>query len=106
MDLDPLVSRCMNYKVGDEVLVKARITSVFTTAYTADCSCYNFYLKNEDILQEPQMTAEEAWEIAKRICTSDYDLEGRNIYGNSLLRKPKQKSKRGKRIKRLRLGTK
>lgn len=63
----------MKYKVGDEVLVKARITSVFSTAYTADCSCDNFYLKNEDILQEPQMTADEAWEIAKRICTSDYD---------------------------------
>ena len=57
----------MEYKVGDEVLVKARITSVFSTAYTADCSCGNFYLKNEDILQEPQMNAEEAWEIAKKI---------------------------------------
>lgn len=57
----------MKYKVGDEVLVKARITSVFSTTYTADCSCGNFYLKNEDILQEPQMTAEEAWKIAKKI---------------------------------------
>ena len=63
----------MKYKVGDEVLVKARITSVFSTAYTADCSCGNFYLKNEDIMQETKMNAEEAWEIAKRICTSDYD---------------------------------
>ena len=63
----------MEYKVGDDVMVKAKITSVFGAAYTADCSCGNFYLKNEDILHEPQMTAEEAWEIARRICTSDYD---------------------------------
>lgn len=57
----------MEYSVGDEVMVKAKITSVLGTAYTADCSCGNFYLKNEDILHEPQMTAEEAWEIAKKI---------------------------------------
>lgn len=57
----------MEYSVGDEVMVKAKITSVLGTAYTADCSCGNFYLKNEDILHEPQMTAEEVWEIARRI---------------------------------------
>lgn len=57
----------MGYKVGDEVLVKARIASVFSKTYTANCSCGHFYLKNEDILQDPQMTAEEAWEIAKKI---------------------------------------
>lgn len=57
----------MKYKVGDSVMVKAKITSVLGTAYTADCSCGNFYLKNEDILHEPQMTADEAWEIAKKI---------------------------------------
>ena len=57
----------MVYKVGDEVLVKARIASVFSKTYTANCSCGPFYFKNEDILQEPQMTAEEAWEIAKKV---------------------------------------
>lgn len=57
----------MEYSVGDEVMVKAKITSVLGTAYTADCSSGNFYLKNEDILHEPQMTAEEAWELAKKI---------------------------------------
>ena len=57
----------MKYKVGDEVLLKARITSVFSRTYTANCGCGNFYITNKSILQEPQMTAEEAWEIAKKI---------------------------------------
>lgn len=62
------------YKVGDEVLVKAKITSVFDKTYTANCSCGNFYISDEDLNEcDKDMNAEEAWEIARRICTSDYD---------------------------------
>ena len=71
----------MKYKVGDEVMVKAKITSVLGTAYTADCSCGNFYLKNEDILHEPQMTAEEAWEIAKKLFADYSNTELDEIFG-------------------------
>ena len=77
----------MKYKVGDEVMVKAKITSVLGAAYTADCSCGNFYLKNEDILHEPQMTAEEVWGIARRIilperCGGLSSKEIRHIFGD------------------------
>lgn len=71
----------MGYKVGDEVLVKARIASVFSKTYTANCSCGHFYLKNEDILQEPQMTAEEAWEIAKNLFANYSNAELDDIFG-------------------------
>lgn len=71
----------MKYKVGDEVMVKAKITSVLGTAYTADCSCGNFYLKDEDILHEPQMTAEEAWEIAKNLFADYSNIELDEIFG-------------------------
>lgn len=71
----------MKYKVGDEVLLKAKITSVLGTAYTANCSCGNFYLKNEDILHDPQMTAEEAWEIAKNLFADYSNIELDEIFG-------------------------
>lgn len=71
----------MGYKVGDEVLVKARIASVFSKTYTANCSCGHFYLKNEDILQDPQMTAEEAWEIAKNLFANYSNAELDDIFG-------------------------
>lgn len=66
----------MKYKVGDEVLVKARIIIVndeknmpYTIVreknlgYTTNSMC----VKESDIVKQPEMTAEEAWEIAKKI---------------------------------------
>ena len=66
----------MKYKVLDEVLVKARIIIVndeknmpYTIVreknlgYTTNSMC----VKESDIVKQPEMTAEEAWEIAKKI---------------------------------------
>lgn len=66
----------MKYKVGDEVLVKARIieaNNTKTIPYTiirekSTGSTFNcMRVKESDIVQNPDMTAEEAWEIAKKI---------------------------------------
>lgn len=64
----PLVSRCMKYKVGDEVLVKARIVEDSVFGYglkTYDNIIFNE--KKDEVIPVPEMTAEEAWEIAKKI---------------------------------------
>lgn len=82
----------MKYKVGDEVLVKARIIEVKEgekypykikrSSNLAD----NIYVGESDIVQKPDMTAEEAWEITKKILfipslggIEDVDLQG--IFG-------------------------
>ena len=71
--MDPLVSRYMKYKVGDEVLVKARIINGTRRYFGVEIEDNRFDVCEDDIVPVPKMTAEEAWEIAKRICTSDYD---------------------------------
>ena len=63
----------MKYKVGDEVLVKAKIISGTRMYFGVDIDGNRFDICEENIVPVPSMTAEEAWEIAKRICTSDYD---------------------------------
>lgn len=68
----------MEYKVGDEVLVRARIIEVKedekTTYKVKRCGnpvpdnfASTIYVKKTDIVPEQDMTAEEAWEIAKKI---------------------------------------
>ena len=58
----------MDYKVGDEVLIKAEISCVYSHTYAAKGSCGHFYIQDDDIVQSNNdMTAEEAWEIAKKI---------------------------------------
>lgn len=62
----------MIYKVGDEVLVKANIVSGKIIANTINCyrvsigSSY-FDIGEDSIIPIPDMTAEEAWEIAREI---------------------------------------
>ena len=71
----------MKYKVGDEVFVRCKIINVYpgsTVPYeVVRTKCNPGFEKplyilagDEDIVD---MSADEAWEIAKRICTSDYD---------------------------------
>ena len=68
----------MGYKVGDEVLVKAVINDICVgevhpyevkAADNPGCgsSVRVIYVREEDVLPIPDMTAEEAWEIAKKI---------------------------------------
>ena len=58
----------MGYKVGDEVLVKARIIEDcigICGLKTQEGIVFN--AKKENLLPIPDMTAEEAWEIARKI---------------------------------------
>lgn len=67
----------MKYKVGDEVLVKARIHYIVNqeTELPYEVKERNngkiaprtIWVKEEDIQPEPTMTAEEAWELAMKI---------------------------------------
>lgn len=67
----------MKYKVGDEVLVKVRIHHIVNqeTDLPYEVKEINngkigprtIWIGEEDIQPYPQMTAEEAWEIAKKI---------------------------------------
>lgn len=68
----------MIYKVGDEVLVKANIIAGKIIANTINCyrvsigSSY-FDIGEDSIIPIPDMTAEEAWEIAREIETMRSD---------------------------------
>lgn len=68
----------MKYKVGDEVLVKARIVEVkederipYKVKRCGNPAPDNFSsticVEKSDIVQDPDVTADEAWEIAKKI---------------------------------------
>lgn len=64
----------MEYKVGDEVLVKVRIVEDSVFGYGLKTHNNILFTEEKDeVIPVPDMSAEEAWEIAKRICTSDYD---------------------------------
>ena len=68
----------MKYKVGDEVIVKVRISEVYEkNNYPYEAvnvshrnKARSIALRESDIIQEPDMTAEEAWEIARKIVVS------------------------------------
>lgn len=66
------------YKVGDEVLVKGVINDIYVgekKPYAVKSVDNNFcrdtarviYIREEDIIPVPDMTADEAWEIARKI---------------------------------------
>lgn len=82
----------MKYKVGDEVLVKAKIISGVRKYFGVDVKDNRFDICEDDIVPVPDMTAEEAWEIAKKISLLPYygGLENiylRNIFGTDDLAK-------------------
>ena len=65
----------MEYKVGDEVIAKVRISEVYEkNNYPYEAvnvshrnKARSIALRESDIIQKPGMTAEEAWEIAKKL---------------------------------------
>lgn len=82
----------MNYKVGDEVLVKAVINDIFVGEVhpyevkavdnpMCGSSARVIYVREEDVLPVPDMTAEEAWEIAKNLFANYSNSELDEIFG-------------------------
>lgn len=79
----------MKYKVGDEVLVKVQIVKDGLFGYglkTPDSIL--FTAKKDGVIPIPDMTAEEAWEIVRKIIyeVSDGGMtldELRSVYGTS-----------------------
>ena len=76
----------MKYKVGDEVLVKVRIHHIVNqeTDMPYEVKAINngkieprtIWIREEDIQSDSPMTAEEAWELARRIVgCSEHGLE-------------------------------
>ena len=57
----------MKYKIGDEVLVKAKIINGTRRYFGVEIEDNRFDVCEDDIVPVPDMTAEEAWEIAKKI---------------------------------------
>lgn len=57
----------MKYKVGDEVLVKAKIINGTRRYFGVDIEDNRFDVCEDDIIPVPDMTAEEAWEILSKI---------------------------------------
>ena len=71
----------MKYKVGDEVLVKVRMVGDRSYGYALET--YDdllFTAKKDEVIPVPDMTAEEAWELAKKILLyPDHEIE--EIFG-------------------------
>lgn len=57
----------MKYKVGDEVLVKAKIINGTRRYFGVDIEDNRFDVCEDDIIPVPDMTAEEAWKILSKI---------------------------------------
>ena len=80
----------MKYKVGDKVLVKVKIIEVDNNGYYAIPinGNFTFWVEDESIVENTDMTAEEAWDLARKIA---YDVSDggmsiddlRNVFGIS-----------------------
>ena len=57
----------MKYKIGDEVLVKAKIITGVRRYFGVDIEDNRFDVCEDDIIPVPDMTAEEAWKILSKI---------------------------------------
>ena len=78
----------MKYKVGDEVLVKAKIINGTRRYFGVEIEDNRFDVCEDDIVHVPDMTAEEAWEIARKIAYDVSDVgmsidDLRNVFGIS-----------------------
>lgn len=81
----------MKYKVGDEVLVRVKIIGcsengvydvMANRATILETSLIDkIHIREDDIVQDQDMTAEEAWEIAKKLFTEYSDTELDEIFG-------------------------
>ena len=81
----------MKYKVGDEVLVKAVINDIcvgevhpYEVKAADNQRCESLaraiYVREEDVIPVPTMTAEEAWEIAKNLFANYSNAELDDIF--------------------------
>lgn len=79
----------MKYKVGDEVIAKVRISEFYEkNNYPYEAvnvshrnKARSIALRESDIIQKPDMTAEEAWEIAKKLFADYSNAELDDIFG-------------------------
>ncbi len=70
------------YKIGDEVLVKAKITKCNGNGtYKSETNYSILTIGNKDIQKSPDMTAEEAWDIAKKLFAGYSNAELDDIFG-------------------------
>ena len=79
----------MEYKVGDEVIAKVRISEVYEkNNYPYEAvnvshrnKARSIALRESDIIEKPDMTAEEAWEIAKNLFANYSNAKLDDIFG-------------------------
>lgn len=71
----------MKYKVGDEVLVKAKIIAGAIKYFRVEVEDYRFNVCEDNIVHVQGMTAEEAWEIAKKLFADYSNVELDEIFG-------------------------
>ena len=72
----------MKYKVGDEVLVKAKLAGCTSSArIMLKVDRTELFANEEDVIPVPDMTAEEAWEIAKNLFADYSNIELDEIFG-------------------------
>lgn len=71
----------MKYKVGDEVLVKAKIINSTRRYFGVEVEDNRFDVCEDDIVPVPDMTAEEAWKIAKKLFADYSNAELDGIFG-------------------------
>ena len=81
----------MEYKVGDEILIKAVITGSREdeSKLLVRTTRNSFLVEKKDVIPAPDMTAEEAWKLAKMICldrteTGFKETELAEIFGDNL----------------------
>lgn len=73
----------MEYKVGDEILIKAVITGSREdeSKLLVRTTRNSFLVEKKDVIPAPDMTAEEAWEIAKNLFADYSNIELDEIFG-------------------------
>ena len=71
----------MSYKIGDEVLVKAKIIAGSRRYFGVEIEGNCFDVCESNIVTDPDMTAEEAWEIAKKLFADYSNIELDEIFG-------------------------
>ena len=63
----------MKYKVGDEVLIKAKIITGVRKYFGVEVEDNRFDVCEDDIIPVPDMTAEEAWKLAIKLRYMDFE---------------------------------
>ena len=71
----------MKYKAGDEVLVKSNIINGTRRYLGVEIEGNRFVVCEDDIVPVTDMTAEEAWEIAKKLFVDYSNAELDEIFG-------------------------